>query len=175
MKLLFRAHLYSLGAECGPLVETFGKGTVDLMPTKTIENASISWDYMSSFGEVARCEALVVCCSYDLWVCDYACELIGLNLAEKLVLTGDTGNWTRHLWNRPEAHIFFERAIQNGVTEDRILVEDRATNLGENVIFSRNLLETAKTVTFLTKPATGSEIRIGIPYEDVLSMTDRLE
>ncbi len=132
------------------------------MPTKTIENASILWDYMSSFGEVARCEALVVCCSYDLRVCDYACELIGLNLADKLVLTGNTGNWTRHLWNRPEAHIFFERAIQNGVTEDRILAEDRATNPGENVIFSRKLLETANTVTFLTKPATVLRLKLTV-------------
>lgn len=144
------------------MVGTFGKCTVDQMPTKTIKNASVLWDYMSSFGEVACSDALVVCCSYELRVCDYACELIGLNLADKLVLTGKTGNWTRHMWDRPEAHVFYERATQNGVPEDRILVESRATNLGENVRFSRKLLETAKTVMFLTKPATVLRLKLTI-------------
>ena len=132
------------------------------MPTKTIENAAILWNYMSSFGGVHRSEAVVVCCSYDLRVCDYACELIESNVADRLVLTGNRGNWTRHLWSRPEAHVFRERAVQNGVSRDRILVEDRATNLGENVAFSRELLDTARAVTFVTKPATVLRLKLTV-------------
>ena len=132
------------------------------MPTKTMRDASILWAYMSSFSTVARSDAIVVCCSYDMRVCDHACDLMGSNLADRLVLSGYTGNWTRHVWSRPEAHVFLDRAVQNGVSGDRVLVEDKATNLGENVRFSRKLLGTAKTVTFVTKPATVLRLKLTV-------------
>ena len=130
--------------------------------TKTLGCASVLWDYMSSFQSIARCDAIVVCCSYDLRVCDYACSLIESNLAHSLVLSGKSGNWTRHLWNKPESHVFRDRAVRNGLSEDRIVVEDRATNLGENVRFSRDLLAAAGTVTFLTKPSTVLRLKLTI-------------
>ena len=132
------------------------------MRTKTLESASVLWEYMASFRTVTRCDAIVVCCSYDLRVCDYACSLIESNPAGTLVLSGRSGNWTRHLWNVPECQVFRERAIRNGVSADRILLEDRATNLGENVRFSRELLATATTATFVTKPSTVLRLKLTI-------------
>ena len=41
------------------------------MQTPTLKNARILWDYLSSFKAVAPSDAIVVCCSYDLRVCDY--------------------------------------------------------------------------------------------------------
>lgn len=132
------------------------------MPTKTMQDASLLWAYMSSFSAAGRSDAIVVCCSYDMRVCDHACDLMGSNLANKLVLSGNTGNWTRHFWSSPEAQVFLDRAVRNGVSGDRILVEDQATNLGENVRFSRKLLGTAKTVTFVTKPATVLRLKLTV-------------
>ena len=130
--------------------------------SKTLVNASVLWDYMSSFQSAALSDAVVVCCSYDLRVCDHACGLIESNLAPQIVLSGDAGNWTRDLWDRPEAHVFRDRAIANGIPSDRILVEDRATNLGENVRFSSALLPEAKTVTFVTKPSTVLRLKLTV-------------
>ena len=132
------------------------------MSKRTMDCASILWDYMSSFQSVARCDAIVVCCSYDLRVCDYACSLIESNIAKTLVLSGKSGNWTRDLWDQPESRVFRDRAIRNGLSDDRIVLEDRAGNFGENVRFSRDLLASPSIVTFLTKPAAVLRLKLTI-------------
>ena len=52
-------------------------------------------------------DAIVICCSYDLRVCDHACQLIKDGYSERLVISGMQGNWTRHLWDSTEAEVFF--------------------------------------------------------------------
>ena len=42
------------------------------------------------------------------------------------------------------------------------MLEDRATNLGENVRFSRDLLAGPSTVTFLSKPSTVLRLKLTI-------------
>jgi len=44
------------------------------------------------------------------------------------------------LWREPEAHQFAAIAVAMGVPEDRVLVENRSTNTGENVLFTKQLL-----------------------------------
>lgn len=131
-----------------------------MFDSKTIAEAAVLWDYMSSFKAAAPCDAVVVCCSYDLRVCDYACELSGAGLAPRLVLSGKTGNWTRHLWTRTEAEVFRERALQNGVAPSALVLEDRSTNFGENVTFTRALLPDARAITFVTKPASVLRVKL---------------
>ena len=46
-------------------------------------------------------------------------------------------------WTRPEADVFADRARAAGVPEDAVLVENAATNTGENCRFSAALLDTA--------------------------------
>lgn len=110
-------------------------------------------------------EAVVVCCSYDLRVCDHACELLRRGLAPRLVLSGNTGNWTRHLWSEPEAQIFRQRALANGLDPDRITLEKSATNFGENIAFTRRLLPELRRVIFLTKPNSVLRVRLTIPVQ----------
>src|SRR5688572_17484665 len=82
------------------------------------------------------------------------CGLVRQGIADTLVLSGNTGNWTRHLWRRPEAEVFAERALENGLPSSAIVIENRATNFGENVAFTRDLLRGATAVLFVTKPAS---------------------
>ncbi len=107
---------------------------------------------MSAGAAPAKSDAIVICCSYDLRVCDHACDLIKQGYSDTLVVSGNSGNWTQHLWNEPEAQIFFERALANGISKDQIILETNATNFGENIAFSRKLIPNAKTVTFVSKP-----------------------
>ena len=44
------------------------------------------------------------------------------------------------MWTRSEAEIFADVAVGMGVPRERILIEGRSTNTGENVDFSRQLL-----------------------------------
>src|SRR5690606_12359375 len=60
--------------------------------------------------------------------------------APLLVFSGGLGAITRELWSEPEADQFARVALGMGVPEDRILVENRSTNTGENVLFTRRLL-----------------------------------
>ena len=135
------------------------------MTSVTIKNAVRIWDYFSSFNSYASSDAIVVCCSYDLRICDYACSLLRDGVAAKLVFSGNSGNWTRHLWDKPEAHVFSERAAAVGVDPAQIVVEDQATNIGENIRNARHLLPDARTVTFVTKPNTILRVRLTVPIQ----------
>jgi len=135
------------------------------MQTATLANANRLWTYMSSKRAREQCDAIVVCCSYDLRVCDYACALIKQNVAPRLVLTGKTGNWTRHLWDVPEARIFKDRAVGNGIEADKIELELQATNFGENIAFVRRLMPQLRRVTFITKPAAVLRVALTIPIQ----------
>jgi uncharacterized SAM-binding protein YcdF (DUF218 family) len=113
----------------------------------------------------AACDAIVVCCSYDLRVCDYACELIRQELAPELILTGKQGNWTRHLWERTEAEIFRDRAIEQGIDPDSIRLEGNATNFGENIAFVRMLAPQVRRAVFVTKPSSVLRVALTIPIQ----------
>lgn len=128
--------------------------------SETITRAKVIWDYLSALNSKSPCDAVVICCSYDLRVCDHACDLIKQGLSTKLVISGKSGNWTRHLWNQPEAEVFYTRAIENGVDESCILMERNATNFAENILFSRALIEHAQTVTFVSKPNSLLRVRL---------------
>jgi uncharacterized SAM-binding protein YcdF (DUF218 family) len=135
------------------------------MISTTISHAQRLWAYMCSPRAHGDADAIVVCCSYDLRVCDYACELIRSGVAPRLVVTGGLGNWTRHLWSFPEAHVFSHRALANGLDPGCILMEDRATNFGENIAFTRELLPEAQRIVFVTKPNAVLRVSLIIPVQ----------
>jgi uncharacterized SAM-binding protein YcdF (DUF218 family) len=60
--------------------------------------------------------------------------------APLLIYSGGLGAITKNLWSEPEADLFAEVARRMGVPAEDILVENRSTNTGENVIFTRRLL-----------------------------------
>ena len=45
------------------------------------------------------------------------------------------------MWTRSEAERFARIAIEEGVPEDKILLEDKSANSGENLLFSRRMLK----------------------------------
>ena len=61
--------------------------------SETLRRAGEIWDYMSSFASRSRSDAIVLCCSYDLRVCDHACKLVDAGIADTLVISGRHGNW----------------------------------------------------------------------------------
>ena len=129
---------------------------------------------MSAPRSRGPCDAVVVCCSYDLRVGDYACSLVERGLAPLLVLSGNTGNWTRFLWSEPEAHIFRERALAQGLNSSRIAIEDRSTNFGENIAFVRRMFPELRRVTFVTKPNSVLRVALTAPVQwpDVTAFVD---
>ena len=69
-----------------------------------------------------------------------AAEVFHEGWAPLVVFSGHLGAFTSETWTRSEAHVFADVAAARGVPRDRMLLEDRSTNTGENVAFSRTLL-----------------------------------
>ena len=70
-----------------------------------------------------------------------AAELYHQGLAPKILFTGGLGRNTEGLLPEPEAVRFARVAMECGVPEEDILLEDRSTNTKENILFTRQLLE----------------------------------
>ena len=121
-------------------------------PTLTLQLAGRLWDFLSAGRGHQPCDVLVVCGSYDLRVMDHAAALLQQGIAPHMLISGNTGNWTRDLWNRPEAEVFAERAQALGVKRQQILLEPQARSFAENLAFARAMCPDARRVTFVTKP-----------------------
>jgi uncharacterized SAM-binding protein YcdF (DUF218 family) len=70
--------------------------------------------------------------SHDVRVAERAADLFLEGLAPWLVCAGGLGRLTEGVWDRPEGDLFAEIAIRRGVPANRIIVENRSTNTGEN-------------------------------------------
>ncbi len=99
------------------------------------------WRYHQLNHELTKSDAILVLCSHDKAVAERGAQLFLDGWAPLLIFSGGLGAITRHLWDRPEADQFAEIARGMGVPADRVLVENRSTNTGENVAFTRRLLE----------------------------------
>ncbi|PXX42803.1 YdcF family protein [Aquitalea magnusonii] len=122
------------------------------MSTPTLHNARLLWDFLSAGRSHQPSDILVVCGSYDIRVVEYAVSLLQQGIAPRMLISGNTGNWTAELWNRPEAEVFAERALALGVPASQLLLEPQARNFAENLSLSRQLCPAARCVTFVTKP-----------------------
>ena len=98
------------------------------------------WHYHQMNHELAPADAILVLCSHDMAVAERGAQLFLDGYAPLLIFAGGLGGITRQMWTEPEADRFAAIARAAGVPADRILVENRSTNTGENVAFTRALL-----------------------------------
>ncbi|MEU0728294.1 YdcF family protein [Streptomyces sp. NPDC006140] len=114
------------------------------------------WDYHQMGHSVRPCSVAIGLGSHDLGVADTAADLYKRGMAPLLLFTGATSPTTRERMPRGEAVHYQERALELGVPSTAILVEPRARNTGENIRFSRELLEEAgievSSVLLISKP-----------------------
>lgn len=116
--------------------------------------AQILWDYHCIYEPPRAADAIVGLGSYDLRVADWCADLHESGFAPVILFTGASGNWTADLYAGSEAAAFRDRALARGVASNAILLEERATNIGENLRFSSAALPFARTVILVTKPQT---------------------
>src|SRR6185369_3062720 len=98
------------------------------------------WDYHRLGHELVKSDAIVVLCSHDERVAERGAELFFDKWAPLLIFSGGLGAITKGLWTEPEAVRFSRIAESIGVPPEHILVEDKSTNTGENVRYTRELL-----------------------------------
>nr|WP_156698656.1 YdcF family protein [Streptomyces sp. Z38] len=109
--------------------------------------------------ELRPCSVAIGLGSHDLGVADTTADLYHRGMMPLIVFTGATSRTTRDRMPRGEAEHYRERAMELGVPADAILVEPRARNTGENIRFSRALLEERGAVV-------SSVLLVSKPYEE---------
>lgn len=110
------------------------------MDSRARELAEKLWHYHRLNHTVERSDAILVLCSYDTRVAERGAELYLEGLAPLLIFSGGLGSITSAMWSEPEADQFARVALGMGVPQEAILTENRSTNTGENVLFTRRLL-----------------------------------
>lgn len=110
------------------------------VPEDDIRQAEIIWDYMLLKHSLVKSDVLLVLGNPDLRVASYAALLWLAGYADWLMFSGELGNFTKGKWTRPEAEVFRDIAVDMGVPNDRIIMETKATNTGENIRYSYDIL-----------------------------------
>jgi uncharacterized SAM-binding protein YcdF (DUF218 family) len=103
--------------------------------------AETIWHYHRLNHQLSRADAIVVFCSHDKVVAERGAQVLLEGWAPLLVFSGGLGAITKHFWEEPEANQFARIALGMGVPNEKILIENRSTNTGENVQFTKRLLE----------------------------------
>ncbi len=121
------------------------------------KHALVLWDYHRMHHAVREsADCILGLGSYDLRVADECAPLYLRGMAPLVLFTGKHGNWTKSLYPISEARSFAERAVAQGVPTSALLLEEQATNTGENIIFSQALLAKhaldVKKIILVTKP-----------------------
>ena len=123
---------------------------------ETAELARCIWDYMRLNHTLAPSDLILTLGSNDLRVAAHAADCYLRGLAPLLMFSGNVGALTRGVFAQPEAELFAAVAVQKGVPRDAILCETASTNTGDNLRFSRRLLEhlghRTDAVLLVTKP-----------------------
>lgn len=103
--------------------------------------AKILWDYNNLEQPIKKSDCVLALGSNDIRVAHRAAELYFSGLAPFIIFSGGYGVLTKQLFNKPEAEIFRDEAIKLGVPKEKIHIENQSANTGENIIFSRKLIE----------------------------------
>ncbi len=114
--------------------------TGDLTP-EILSLAKQLWDYHHMNHDLVKSDVILALGSHDLRVAERAAQLYLDGWAPLLVCSGGLGNLTSGIWTESEADKFADIAINMGVPESAVLVENKSTNTGENIAFTARLLK----------------------------------
>ena len=112
-----------------------------MVTKEAMDLAQILWDYHNMHHTLVPSDCILVLGSHDQRVARRGAELYLDGFAPLLVFSGGLGRLTKALWQETEADLFARIAVELGVPREAILIENRSTNTGENILFSRQLLD----------------------------------
>jgi uncharacterized SAM-binding protein YcdF (DUF218 family) len=105
------------------------------------ELAELIWNYHLLHHELEKADCIFALGCHDAGVGMYAADLFLAGWADTLLISGgvlfdkDSGN------TMTEAEYFRGISLQKGIPEEKILIENKATNTGENFQFAADLLQ----------------------------------
>ncbi|MFE1538980.1 YdcF family protein [Streptomyces microflavus] len=122
-------------------------------------DAQLLWDYHQMHHEPRPCSVAIGLGSHDLGVADTTVDLYKRGMMPLIAFTGATSPTTQERMPRGEAVHYRERALELGVQSSAVLVESHARNTGQNISFSKAVLEDAGA-------KVSSMLLVSKPYEE---------
>lgn len=115
------------------------EGTMD--SAEIDRDAELVYNYHRMSMPLTPASAIFCLCSLDTRVARRAAQLFLDGVGTYIVFSGGSGKLTASVFDKPEAEIFADIALEMGVPAEKIVVESESSNTGENVRFTRVLLE----------------------------------
>ncbi|MEA3041995.1 MAG: hypothetical protein QOC65_1484 [Sphingomonadales bacterium] len=106
-----------------------------------LEHAQVLWDFHYLDTPLQRADFVLALGSHDERVAEKAADLVLQGWAPTLVTSGGLGKVTAGHWTESEGERFAQIAQARGVESSKIIVEAVATNTGENITKTRELLD----------------------------------
>lgn len=103
------------------------------------------WDYSLLHHNLEKSDVIMVLGSHDVGPLYRAIEVFQAGYSNKLLFSG--GVLCKHPNNskaQTEAEYYRDLAIAAGIPEGKIIIENQSTNTGENLLFSKKILEDLK-------------------------------
>lgn len=148
------------------------------------------WDFLAVAEPPVRSDVIFVFGSQAFAVPARAADLYRAGHAPVVLVSGHFGTMTRAVFDRPEALVFRDRLVAEGVPAGAIVVETRAANTLENVRFGLDALRrdgiAVRSALLVAKPfvmrrcaatfarqAPGVRVRCCPPAADLEAAIDR--
>lgn len=112
-----------------------------MITKETLELAQLLWDYHHVHHTLEKSDCILALGSHDLRVAERAAALYLQGWAPLLVFSGGLGRLTQEIWSEAEADKFAAIALNKGVPREAILIENKSTNTGENILFTQKLFQ----------------------------------
>lgn len=112
-----------------------------MVTDQSITLAKKLWDYHLMHHTPAASDCILVLGSHDTRVAERGARLYLQGLAPILIFSGGLGRLTKEQWSETEADLFARIAVEMGVPQEAILIENQSTNTGENILFTQQLLQ----------------------------------
>ncbi|MGV9752674.1 YdcF family protein [Nocardia farcinica] len=128
------------------------------LPDEVRTDVEILWNYNQLNHEVRPVDVGIGLGSHDLGVATYTADLYHRGVFPLIVFTGANAPTTVERFPRGEAVHYREHALERGVPGSAILVEPKATNTGDNIDFTREVLaesgvlEHIRSVMLISRP-----------------------
>jgi uncharacterized SAM-binding protein YcdF (DUF218 family) len=122
-----------------------------MLDQETIDLGRRIWNYHQLHQTLEKADCILVLGSHDTRVARRGAQLVLDGFAPRVVFSGGLGRLTEGVWKETEADTFARIALEMGVPKEKIFIENRSTNTGENIaltyeLFLKNNLAVRKII-----------------------------
>ena len=112
-----------------------------MITEQVLQWAKLLWHYHHMQHTLTKADCILVLGSHDTRVAQRGADIYLEGWAPLLLFSGGLGRLTAEAWTQSEAELFAQIAIERGAPAEAILIENKSTNTGENILFSQQLLK----------------------------------